>query len=125
MRRFVTLITLVVGAIPAASPWTSHAAPAHTSMKKYRGPSVDMRWGAVRVTVSIKNKKKITAVSASAPMERPRSAFINQQALPLLKHEVLKAQSGKVDLISGATMTSEAYRQSLQSALHKAHFKKA
>jgi uncharacterized protein with FMN-binding domain len=92
--------------------------------KKYKGPAVDMRWGSVRVTIYVKGKK-ITNVKASAPMERSRSAFINEQAIPMLHDEVLQAQSANIDVISGATMTSEAFAQSLQGALVKAHLASA
>ena len=83
------------------------------------GPSVDMRWGPVQVTIIVTGKR-ITDGRASTPAERARSAYINYQAVPLLRQEVLQAQSASIDLISGATMTSEAYAQSLQAALAKA-----
>jgi len=81
-----------------------------------------MRWGPVRVTITVKGKK-LTNVKATAPNERERSAIINEQALPILREEALTAQSATVDEISGATLTSDAYAQSLQGALKKAHFK--
>jgi len=68
---------------------------------------------------------RITDIEATAPTERQRSAFINQQALPLLRQEVLQAQSAAVDVISGATLTSEAYGASLQAALDAAHLSSA
>jgi len=42
------------------------------------------------------------------------------QSLPLLRNEVVRAQSAKVDVISGATLTSEAFMRSLGAALAKA-----
>jgi uncharacterized protein with FMN-binding domain len=91
------------------------------STKKFKGPSVDMMWGPVQVTVSIKGKK-ISKVTAVAPMERARSNFINSQALPMLYQETLQSQSSQIDTIGGATLTSEAYITSLHSALKKAKF---
>lgn len=79
-----------------------------------------MRWGTVQVTIVVSGKK-ITDVQATAPTERQRSAFINDQALPMLKSEVLQSQSANIDYLSGATMTCDAYIQSLQSALTQAH----
>jgi uncharacterized protein with FMN-binding domain len=55
------------------------------------------------------------------PTERPRSAQINGRAVPILRSEVLRAQSARIHLVSGATMTSNAYVTSLRSALTKAH----
>jgi uncharacterized protein with FMN-binding domain len=45
------------------------------------------------------------------------------QAIPVLRNEVLSAQSARIQAVSGATYTSEAYAQSVQAALDKAHFK--
>jgi uncharacterized protein with FMN-binding domain len=119
----------VMAAFPIGSAWgASHtglskmqAQATKATSKKYRGPSVDMMWGPVQVTVTIKGKK-ITKVAAVAPMERPRSNFINSQAVPMLTQETLQAQSSHIDTIGGATLTSEAYIASLHSALKKAKF---
>jgi len=110
---------------PTATP--THAKSHPASHKKpsnpthtYAGPGVDMQWGTVQVTIVVKGKR-IADIRATAPTERERSAFINQQAVPMLRQEVLQAQSATIDLIGGATMTSEAYDQSLQAAVDKAH----
>ena len=66
-------------------------------------------------------KRKITTAQVPLyPNHTDRSIFINQQALPLLIQETTQAQSASIDLISGATDTSDAFQQSLQSALIKA-----
>lgn len=101
-----------------ATPST-HTAPIVTT-HTYAGPGVDMQWGTVQVTIVVKGKR-IIDIQATAPTERQRSAFINQQAVPMLRQEVLQAQSATIDVIGGATMTSDAYYQSLVSALQAAH----
>jgi uncharacterized protein with FMN-binding domain len=127
-RVIPALLTAAMAAIPIGNAWgTAHAATsgAHATKaktKKYKGPSEDMRWGPVQATVSIKSKK-ITAVSISTSPENRRSQLIDDRAVPLLQQETLQAQSANIDTVSGATMTSEAFIQSLQSALNKAHFK--
>jgi uncharacterized protein with FMN-binding domain len=69
----------------------------------------------VRVTL---RGNQITGVTAlQMPYQHQRSAEISQQAEPLLQQEVLQAQSAQIDLIGGATYTSQSYAQSLQSAL--------
>jgi len=88
-------------------------------VKTIQGPSVDMQWGPIQVTLKVKGKK-IVDISATYPTERPRSQFINLQAIPWLKQETLQAQSAHIQLIGGATMTSEAYAMSLQAALNQA-----
>ena len=64
-------------------------------------------------------KRKITGVRVPVyPNHTDRSVFINQQALPMLEQEVLQAQfTGNIQMISGASNTSDAFIQSLQGAL--------
>ena len=91
------------------------------------------RWGYVQVTLIVKKTttvvgkkttvtRKITAVNAPVyPDHTDRSVFINQQALPMLEQESLAAQfTGSINMISGASDTSDAFSQSLQSALTRA-----
>ena len=61
---------------------------------------------------------KITSVKTiQYPNGHQQSVFINSQALPLLEQEVLQAQSAQINIIGGATFTSQGYAQSVQSAL--------
>ena len=65
--------------------------------------------------------KQITGITAlQMPVDRQRSAEISQQAEPLLQQEALQAQSAQINIIGGASYTSQSYAQSLQSALDKA-----
>ncbi|HZT96565.1 MAG TPA: FMN-binding protein [Chloroflexota bacterium] len=82
----------------------------------FKGSAVNDPFGIVQATIVLKNGK-ISAVNATAPMGNPMSAAINQQAVPLLRMETLQAQSAGVNIVSGATATSQAYIQSLQAAL--------
>jgi uncharacterized protein with FMN-binding domain len=119
-------IPAAVTALALASPVASALAKVKPKKKKpavtktVQGPSVSMQWGPIQVTVKVKGTK-IVDISATYPTERPRSQFINSQAIPMLKQEVLQLQSAQIDLIGGATMTSEAYAMSLQAALTKAN----
>jgi uncharacterized protein with FMN-binding domain len=61
---------------------------------------------------------EVTAVQY--PTDNPRDQEINSYALPRLRTEALQAQSAEIDTVSGATYTSDGYRQSLQSALDSA-----
>jgi uncharacterized protein with FMN-binding domain len=87
------------------------------------GPVVPYGYGelATRVTVS---HGRITGVGV--PVLKTAEQFSQQlavQAIPVLRNEVLSAQSARIQAVSGATYTSEAYAQSVQAALDKAHFK--
>jgi uncharacterized protein with FMN-binding domain len=55
------------------------------------------------------------------PSGNSKDSEINGYALPILIQETLDAQSAKIDMVSGATVTSNGYAQSLQSALDQAN----
>ena len=86
----------------------------------YTGTTVQHRYGSVTVTVTI-SSGKITNVTAQAlDGGDRRSQSIDSQAVPMMKTEVLSANSANVSTIGGATYTTTAYITSLQSALAKA-----
>jgi uncharacterized protein with FMN-binding domain len=81
------------------------------------GSAVGIPFGTVQVQVTI-TKGVITDVQAlQLPNDGGHSSQVSSYAAPQLRSEVLAAQSGTIDTISGATYTSEGYIQSLQSAL--------
>src|SRR3954467_13083896 len=84
------------------------------------GSAASTRYGPVQVRLTIANGK-ITAVDVlEYPENNGKDQQINARALPILVSETLKAQSGTIDMVSGATYTSDGYLTSLQSALDKA-----
>ena len=78
---------------------------------------ISTQFGDVQVRVILGNGKITDVQPLQMPFDRRRSQEITQAAAPLLHDEVLQAQSAQIDLISGATYTSDAYQQSLQAAL--------
>lgn len=78
------------------------------------------QYGPVQVRVSVSGGRVTNVEALQAPANDPRSSQINAYAVPLLRQEALKAQSGSIDGVSGATYTSEGYEASLQSALNRA-----
>jgi uncharacterized protein with FMN-binding domain len=84
-------------------------------------PDVPNRFGDVQVRVVISNGHISDVLPVQMPYDRERSAYISQVAGPMLRSEVLQAQSAQIDIISGATYTSESYAQSVESALQQAH----
>lgn len=110
----------------AKSSSTSNASsPASTSSGQYTdgtydGSTYNAYYGNVQVSVTVTGGK-ITAVKfLQYPNTHSTSVFINQQAMPYLQQEAIQAQNANVQLISGATYTSQAFIQSLSSALAKA-----
>ena len=106
----------------AAAPSTSSSTPrkATTTSRTVTGNSVDTRWGPVQVRLTVRSGKITKVEVVSYPNGNPRDQDINSYALPQLVQETLSAQSAKIDTISGATVTSDGYIGSLQSALDKA-----
>jgi uncharacterized protein with FMN-binding domain len=111
-------VPVIFVAAPPALPVIEAAAAA--PVKTYTGPPGNMRFGPVQVTIKV-NGNRIASISATAPTGHPRSAFINNKAVPILRREVLQAQSARVHAVSGATLTSRAFYASLLGALHAAH----
>jgi uncharacterized protein with FMN-binding domain len=126
-------VTAVVAATAVATPVAQAAATKNvaTSTKTVKGPQAQVdRWGLIQVTLVVRKtttttgaKKKVTRKITGVrvpvyPNHTDRSVFINEQAIPMLVHEVLSAQfNPNIDLVSGATDTSYAFAQSLQAAL--------
>lgn len=108
------------GPIPGATP-THRPSPASSraATRTAVGQAVQIPFGVVQVRVTV-HQGKITKVTAvQLPFDNPYSANVSQQAGPMLAQEVLSAQSARIDIVSGATYTSDGYAQSLQSALDK------
>lgn len=85
------------------------------------GAVVGTQYGSVQVRVSFTGKKITNVHALKLTDSSGTSVSISAGAAPTLRHEALAAQSAKIDVVSGATYTSEAYQQSLQSALDAAH----
>jgi uncharacterized protein with FMN-binding domain len=92
-------------------------------VRQVTGALVQYGYGELSVTVTARGNQ-ITGVSV--PVLRtaePYSQQLATQALPALKSEVLAAHSARINAVSGATYTSQAYADSIQSALDKLHIR--
>ena len=104
----------------SASPTSSSPPTTGAANRTVEGDPVDNRYGTVQVRVTIRGNRIVDVKPVQMPMDRQRSAYITEQAGPYLRQEVLQAQSAHIDIVSGATYTSDSYAQSLQSALDRA-----
>ena len=86
----------------------------------YTGNSEDAYYGNIQVKAIISNKKITDVQFLQYPNNAARSLAINTLAMPNLKQEAIQAQDAHVDIVSGATDTSNAFMQSLSSALTQA-----
>lgn len=104
-----------------AAPKTTGAAPRTSQQqttqqqaqnRSVSGPAVNTSEGTVQVQVTLQGTKIVDVKALRAPNSNP-----TRMALPLLRESALKAQSADIDTVSGATATSEGYKQSLQAAI--------
>jgi len=101
-----------------ASTAPSSTVPAAPVCTTVDGPTIDTRWGPVQVEASVTADGQVCAVDAIVtPNDHRKSVAINDRAVPVLDDRALAAQSADFDGVSGATITSNAYKQSLQAIL--------
>ena len=86
----------------------------------YTGSVADAFWGYIQIKAIISSGKLTDVQFLQYPNERNRSVEINQYADPILTSEAIQAQSAQVDIVTGATDSSEAFIQSLSAALTQA-----
>jgi uncharacterized protein with FMN-binding domain len=83
----------------------------------YTGSVAQTRWGPVQVKITVQSGKITKVTVLQQPNGNQKDAEINSYALPILIDETVQTQSADIDMVSGATVTSEGYAESLQGAL--------
>jgi uncharacterized protein with FMN-binding domain len=127
-RSRTAALALAFAALPStaalAAPATSRAQTSVVTKKVSGTVQQADRWGTVQVVLVItkttkgsKVTRKIKDLTGSYTYHTDRSQFIMSRSLPTLRSEALQAKSAKINMVSGATYTSEAFTQSLQAAL--------
>lgn len=138
MRRTVLLVAITIIGFYAlasfrAAPMQRSAAPPGVSVapgvpgnrtragqRVITGPAVPTMFGPVQVRVDLIGGHISDIQAVQLPSDFSLSQQISAVAGPILRQETLKAQSARIDTVSGATYTSRGYRQSLQAALDRA-----
>ena len=99
----------------------SSAAPSTAATSStVTGTVAQTRWGPVQVQLTVAGGRISNVAVLQYPSGNGRDQEINAQALPILIQETLSNQSAQIDMVSGATVTSDGYLTSLQSALDQA-----
>lgn len=123
--------SVVSGALAAASDNSSKSSAATASANatqvsyslsdgQYTGNREYAFYGYVRVEAVIRNGKIRNVRVLEHPNDNGTSRYINSVAMPYLVQEAVQVQNANISLISGATLSSEAFAKSLYSALQKA-----
>ena len=102
---------------PSTAPTVARG---HYKDGTYTGSAADAFYGNIQVQAVIRGGKIADVIFLQYPNDRGTSIEINTQAMPYLKQEAIAAQSAQVDIVSGATDSSNAFIQSLGSALSQA-----
>ncbi|MFD1507448.1 FMN-binding protein [Georgenia yuyongxinii] len=110
------------GTGPSSDPTPDQqtTAPNSAPSGTYTGPAVMTTWGTVQVQVTVTNGQVADAHAIQVPDGNARDAQINSYAVPILEAETVSANNSRIDAVSGATVTSEGYIDSLQAALDQA-----
>lgn len=109
------------GATSSGTTSSGTTSSGSSSSATYTGEEASTQWGIVEVKITVKDGKITKSEAVEYPTGNPRDQEINAYAVPQLNSEVVSAQSGSIDAVSGATVTSDGYIQSLQSAIDKAN----
>ena len=98
----------------------SSSSRASSTTGAYTGPVEETPYGPVQVTVAEEGGKIVDVKALQLPTEHALSQEISEHVAPILRSEVLQAQSAEINVVSGATYTSEGFASSLQAALRQA-----
>ena len=105
------------GSSSGSGSGSAKGSPAATTVT---GDVAQTQWGPVQVAITVADGTITDVAVPQYPNGNPRDTQINAYALPVLVQETIDAQSASIDMVSGATVTSQGYLTSLQSALDQA-----
>jgi uncharacterized protein with FMN-binding domain len=110
------------GAGPTGPTTPTTAAPTTTVpvTRTIDGPVVANPYGDVQVRVTFDGTRIVDIQPILLPIDRRRSQEISDYSEPRLRSEALRAQSARIELVSGASYTSDSYAESLQGAIDRA-----
>lgn len=101
----------------SGAPASTTPTTAASTSRRATSEDVQYRYGDIQLQVTETGSRIANIAILQEGATDPRSEDINSQALPVLQRQALNAQSANIDGVSGATFTSAAYAQALQSAL--------
>ncbi len=115
-----TTVPPSTGATGTGAPTTTGPPPPTAAQRTYTGQDVQYFYGDIQVAATMQGAKILNISVPQNGALDGRSQMINSYAVPILEQEAVAAQGVNINVVSGATFTSDAFAQSLQSALSKA-----
>ena len=138
MRRAIAaLVVTAVAVVALASydthpprrkpprPLAAHARPSPTPVPPpgshtARGPVITTPFSVIQVEATMLGGKLVGVRTVALTGDGPHTQALNARAEPILRREALRAGNAKIDVVSGATYTSESWISSLRSAMRAA-----
>jgi uncharacterized protein with FMN-binding domain len=102
------------------APSDASGATSSATSTTVNGDAVGTRYGPVQVQIVVRGGDIVSAEAITYPTQDRRDLEINSWAVPQLNAEASSSQDGSIDTVSGATVTSQGYIGSLQSAIDQA-----
>ena len=99
----------------------SSSGSSSSASKTYAGDTVQTQFGPVQVQITVSDGTITKSEVLQVPWGNGRDQEINSQAVPILNSEAVQSQSAQIDMVSGASFTSNGYITSLQSAIDQAN----
>ncbi len=115
-----TTVPPSTGATGTGDPTTTGPPPPTAAQRTYTGQDVQYFYGDIQVAATMQGAKILNVSVPQNGALDGRSQMINSYAVPILEQEAVAAQGVNINVVSGATFTSNAFAQSLQSALSQA-----
>jgi len=100
---------------------TTTPAPRVPGARTAAGPLITTPFSAIQVEATVKGRRLIAVRTLALTGDGPHTQALNARAEPILRREALRAGSAEIDVVSGATYTSESWIGSLRAAMRRAH----
>jgi uncharacterized protein with FMN-binding domain len=137
MRRAVLAVVVTAVAVVLLASYRTHpprqapprppalharpaAPPTPRGARTGRGPVITTPFSVIQVEATVRRGRLIGVRTVALTGDGPHTQALNARAEPILRREALRAGSAKIDVVSGATFTSESWIQSLRAAMRAA-----
>jgi uncharacterized protein with FMN-binding domain len=105
---------------PRRPPAIATPAPPPPGSVTAVGPALVTPFSTIQVEATLKDGKLVRVHTVALSGDGPHTDALNARAEPILRERALRAGSADVDVVTGATSTSEIWKESLQGAIRKA-----
>jgi uncharacterized protein with FMN-binding domain len=105
---------------PRKPPAIASPAPVPEGSVSAVGPALVTPFSAIQVKAWVKDGELVGVETVALSGDGPHTDALNARAEPILRESVLRAGNADVDVVSGATSSSEIWLESLRGAIRKA-----